>query len=49
MQHNSMLLANVEIEQAQRQADARAARRAQNARHDRPLGGSGLFARLRRR
>ena len=49
MQHNPMLLANVEIEQAQRQARARAERRARNARQDRPEHGEGFFARLRRR
>jgi hypothetical protein len=48
MQHNSMFLANVEIEQAQRQARARAERRAERARNGRTSGG-GLLARLRRR
>lgn len=47
MQHNSMLLANVEIEQAQLQAQARAERRARSQRHQRR--GGGLFSRLRRR
>lgn len=48
MQHNPMLLANVEIEQAQRQARARAARRAGDARRGRgPVGV--LLNRLRRR
>ncbi|MBS1880587.1 MAG: hypothetical protein JST31_13820 [Actinobacteria bacterium] len=48
MQHNPMLLANVEIEQAQRQARARAEARAASARSGRgPVGG--LLSRLRRR
>jgi hypothetical protein len=47
MQHNSMLLANVEIEQAQRQARARAERRA-GTRSSR-AGAFGLLALLRRR
>lgn len=49
MQHNPMLLANVEIDQAQRQARARAERRARSSRDSRPEGGGGFFARLRRR
>ena len=48
MQHNPMLLANVEIEQAQRQARARAEQRANGARGGRGQVG-GLLARLRRR
>jgi hypothetical protein len=48
MQHNPMLLANVEIEQAQRQARARAEARAQSARSGRGQVG-GLLRRLRRR
>ena len=48
MQPNSMLMLNVEIEQAQRQARARAERRASNVRSSRgPVGG--LIARLWRR
>ncbi len=47
MQHNTMLMANVEIEQAQLQAHARSERRARSQRHLRR--GGGLFARLRRR
>lgn len=46
MQHNTMLMANVEIEQAQLQAQARAERRARGKRNERR---GGLFARLRRR
>jgi hypothetical protein len=49
MQHNPMLLANVEIEQAQRQARARAERRARSALHPRREHGVGFFARLWRR
>jgi hypothetical protein len=49
MQHNPMLLANVEIDRAQRQARARAERRARSAREDRSQSGGGFFARLRRR
>jgi hypothetical protein len=48
MQHNPMLLANVEIEQAQRQARARAEARALSARSGRGQVG-GLLSRLRRR
>ena len=48
MQHNSMLLANVEIDQAQRQARARAERRAGTVRHSRGTVGA-LVARLWRR
>jgi hypothetical protein len=48
MQHNPMLLANVEIEQAQRQARARAERRATGGRSGRGHLG-GLLSRLRRR
>jgi hypothetical protein len=47
MQHNTMLLANVEIEQAQLQAQARAERQARSKRHGRR--NAGLFSRLRRR
>jgi hypothetical protein len=47
MQHNSMLMANVEIEQAQRQARARAERRASERSHR--SAGFGLLAWLRRR
>jgi hypothetical protein len=49
MQHNPMLMANVEIDQAQRQARARAERRARSARQDRPEHGESFFARLWRR
>ena len=48
MQHNPMLLANVQIEQAQRQARARADRRANGSRSGRGSFG-GLLSRLRRR
>ena len=48
MQHNSMLLANVEIDQAQRQARARAERRASNVRSSRGAV-AGLIGRLWRR
>jgi hypothetical protein len=48
MQHNPMLLANVEIEQAQHQARARAERRANSAHSSRgPF--VGLLGRLWRR
>jgi len=48
MQPNSMLMLNVEIEQAQRQARARAERRASGARNSRgPI--AGLISRLWRR
>ena len=48
MQPNSMLMLNVEIEQAQRQAQARAERRASSARSSRgPI--AGLISRLWRR
>jgi hypothetical protein len=48
MQHNSMLMANVEIEHAQRQARARAEQRAGGARHNRGTVGA-LLMRLWRR
>jgi hypothetical protein len=48
MQHNPMLLANVEIDQAQHQARARSERRASSARSNRgPI--AGLISRLWRR
>lgn len=48
MQPNSILMRNVEIEQAQRQARARAERRASNVRSSRgPI--AGLIGRLWRR
>jgi hypothetical protein len=48
MQHNSMFLANVEIEHAQRQERARAEARAASVRSGRAQVG-GLLSRLRRR
>lgn len=48
MQPNSMLMLNVEIEQAQRQARARAERRAGNVRSSRGVV-AGLLGRLWRR
>ena len=48
MQHNPMFLANVEIDQARRQARARAERRAGNARSSRGAL-AGLIGRLWRR
>jgi hypothetical protein len=48
MRHAALFLANVEIEQAQRQARARAEQRASSARSGRGQAG-GLFKRLRGR
>ena len=48
MQPNSMLMLNVEIEQAQRQARARAERRANSSRNSRGAV-AGLISRLWRR
>jgi hypothetical protein len=48
MQHNPMLLANVEIDQAQRQARARAERLANRSHHNRGAV-AGLIGRLWRR
>lgn len=48
MQHNAMLLANVEIDQAQRQAQARADRRAHVVRSSRGPA-LGILSRIWRR
>jgi len=48
MQHNAMLMANVEIDQAQRQARARTERRTSRARSGRGAVAA-LVGRLRRR
>jgi hypothetical protein len=49
MQHNTMLLTNVRIEQAEMQAQARAERRAQEAQRQSGRAHRGILGRLRRR
>jgi hypothetical protein len=49
MQHNSMFLTNVRIEQAELQAQARSERRAQQAQRESGRTPRGILGRLRRR